>query len=95
MEKTKSCIDDYKLEYWIGTLGSIPLKEVARADYSQSYETDSMMVYELENGKYATVLEVGCSCYNSSDAQIDIFPSKKAAMKSFEEYKKDRKYRSY
>lgn len=95
MEKTKSCIDDYKLEYWIGTLGSIPVKEIAHGDYSQSYEMDRMMVYELENGKYATILEVGCSCYDSADAQIDLFPTKKAAMTSFEAYEKDRKSMGY
>lgn len=73
---------------WEATPGSEPVKIVAEEDRSQDYETDSITVFELENGKFAVVIESGCSCYDSSsDAAIEVHATYEEAMKSFNDWK--------
>ena len=95
-EKSEVCkvpegLSDWQIKAWIIELGSWPEERIAHEDFSQSYEMDMMHVLKLQNGKYATVLEQGCSCYESGDAKIEVFPTRKAAMASFELYVKESK----
>jgi len=48
---------------------------------------DAAHVYKLANGKFATVFESGCSCYDSSDAAVEVHETETEAMKSFNEWK--------
>ena len=81
-------IDSWDLSAWIEQLGSVPVERVRHADHSESYEMSVAHIFRLENGKYAVVIEEGCSCYSSSDAQIELFPTLKRAEESFNEWEK-------
>lgn len=82
-------IGTYELSEWIERLGSIPIKRTAHVHYAVDYKKRTAHVFELENGRYAFVSERGCSCYSPAEADIDIYPSKKKAMESFEKWKKE------
>lgn len=86
---------DYELKYWIPRFGSNPVKRIAYEDFSASYEMDVIHVLELENGKYAVITECGCSCYGAEDADIEVLPTKEAAMEQFDKWVKERKRRAY
>jgi hypothetical protein len=81
-------VEKYEIDAWRFTLGSAPIKRVAHCDLSEPYEMREAHVFKLENGKYALVTEEGCSCYESSDADIDLFSGKKDALEAFEKWKK-------
>ena len=73
---------------WDSAAGGKPVSEVGHADFSESYEMDQMHVFQLDNGKYAVVYESGCSCYESSSAEVEILPFARAFEK-YIQYKKD------
>ena len=81
-------ISEWDLKAWIGTLGSVPVERLAHEDLSESYEMTVAHVFKLENKKYALITEEGCSCYESSQAEIELFPTKAAALEAFEKWKK-------
>lgn len=64
----------YEFESWKDTTGFEPVALIASADNAGSYEKSELHVFKLKRG-YAIVHESGCSCYSSSDADIDILPS--------------------
>lgn len=82
---------DYEIEAWLERLGSNPIKTIKSEDVSGSYEMEKFSILELENGKFATVYESGCSCYDSSDAQIELHPDLKSAEDSFDKWEKSRR----
>lgn len=61
---------------WDSIFGCLPVAEPYHADYSESYQVDTFHVFELADGKYATISESGCSCYDSSEAVIELHPTK-------------------
>ena len=79
-------LDKWEIEAWITRLGSMPIKVIDRCDRSESYSIAKFTILKLEDGKYATVDENGCSCYNSEDANIEIFSTEKEAKIQFEEW---------
>lgn len=79
-------ISKWDLEAWITRLGSMPVQKVAWEDFSESYEMCRAHVWRLENGQYALITESGCSCYEPEDADIDLFPNKRRAMESFDNW---------
>lgn len=81
-------ISKWDIEAWIMRLGSMPTKRLAHHDFSGEWEMNRAHVLALENGQFALVTESGCSCYSSSDAEIDLFPTEKAALESFDKWKK-------
>ena len=81
----------YEFKEWIEELGSMPIEMLASEDFSQSYETRTMHIFKLENGKYATVIESGCSCYDPSLATIDVLKSKEDALEQFNNWRKQQK----
>lgn len=91
MDISKLGVDDYEIKRWIITLGSMPIERVAHADFSEPYEMNMAHVFKLENGQYALVTECGCSCYDPSDAEIDLFPNKNTALLKFKEWEKQNK----
>ena len=64
---------EWELEYWkeCGMLEGNPVRTVAGKDNSRPYEMDRFGIIEMDTGKFATILESGCSCYDYSQAQID------------------------
>ena len=80
-----------EFRYWIDRLGSFPMEQIAHADFSESYEVDVVHVLLLEDGKYALIIEHGCSCYEVSDADIELFPTKEAVMDKFNKYVSENK----
>lgn len=73
----------YEFKAWIVRLGSMPVELIISEDQSESYEMDRRHVFKLENGQYALISEVGCSCYMSEEADIELYPNKAAALKAF------------
>lgn len=88
MSKKCEGLSDYEVKAWIVQLGSFPTERIDHADYSQSYEMDMAHLLKLENGKFALVVEFGCSCYSSEDADIELFPNEKDARVSFDKWVK-------
>jgi len=39
-----------------------------------------------EDGKFALVTGMGCSCFSREDANIDLYPTKDIAIKKFNEW---------
>lgn len=83
-------LDSWQIEAWIMRLGSFPRKRVFHKDYAGSYEKREAHVLQLENGKYALVVEEGCSCYESSQANIEIFQSLFKVRSQFEKWCKEK-----
>lgn len=87
MEENKLQVSEYALEAWSGRIGA---KVVAQLDFwngdpnHNDYGIDQTHLFKLENKKYAVVRESGCSCYDYSDADIEIHTTKKAAKADFE-----------
>ena len=76
----------YEFSYWCSTVGFVPTELLESADYSESYEQDSMKVFELAGNRYATVSECGCSCYDPSWASIELHKTWEDAVDTFREY---------
>ena len=82
-------IDNYQIEAWIIRLGSMPIQRIAHQDLGQNYAIRQAHALKLENGKYALVIEDGCSCYDPSKASIEIHPTKTSVIKAFEGWVKE------
>ena len=91
----KMSMESYELEDFIGRLESVPIDRIAYEDRAGSYEMRQVSVWKLENGKYAVISEMGCSCYDRSQADVELFESVKKAMESFERWKKENPIRDY
>ena len=66
--------------YWGGSWhsmlnGLMPVRLIKTVDKSRSYEMDAMHLFEMENGEYLTISEMGCSCYDSSQADLQLHPN--------------------
>lgn len=72
---------EYEFQHWKGTTGFEPIELIASENNAGSYEKSELHVFKMKRG-YAIVRESGCSCYEASDASIDILPSLKAAKES-------------
>lgn len=89
--ENKMVIDDYEWGHWAKELGSIPIELIDQDDFGECYETDFMRIYLLENGKYASVSGIGCSCWCTEDAGIDLFPDRASALEALRKYRQERK----
>lgn len=89
MENKVEGLEDYEIKYWLRRLGSHPVKRVKHGIGEEDYSIDRIHVLELENGRYATVVEYGCSCYSSEEAEIDLHPDFESANNSFKKWLKD------
>lgn len=87
-------IEKSDLQAWLYRLGSTPVERIAHEDISGDYRMTAAHVYRLENGQFALVTESGCSCYDASDADIDLFPTQESAMEAFNKWLKDRRFRN-
>jgi hypothetical protein len=85
MSKNNLSASDYALECWEQQFGSRAVQQVAHADWSEPYEVDSAHVFKLLDGKFAVVIERGCSCYDYSDADITVVSTKEEALRLFQE----------
>ncbi len=80
---------EYEFKDWINNFKSYPIEEIELCDRSEDYSIDKIHVFKLEDNNYAVVVESGCSCYSNSDAQIEIFSSKKDAIAKYEKWEHD------
>lgn len=79
--------DSFTIKEWRGKYVDFkPVREVASRDESADYEIQRAHVFALERGNFALVTEIGCSCYTSSDAGMDFYPTERAAMDAFEKW---------
>ncbi len=78
-----------EIESWILEFGSFPIKVIVSKEESVC-GIEKATIFELENGHYAGVFEAGCSCYSSSDAQIDLFETEEKAMDAYNKWWKKR-----
>ncbi len=87
MTPREQLYDEWKYDFdaWIKTFMSAPTELVLSYDYSESYEMDRGHIFKLENGKYAVVMECGCSCYDPGNAEINIFENLTDATIKFNE----------
>lgn len=76
----KLSISDYAKECWETQTGQKIVQEHASADWSECYDQDAAHVFELDNGKFLFVRESGCSCYDYSDAFLDVVDTLDEAM---------------
>ena len=81
----------YEIAYWLPRLGSEPVRTVASENCSEDYQMNKAHVFELANGQYALVSEQGCSCYESEDASIDLYPDQSHALAAFMRWVKENK----
>jgi N-acetyl-gamma-glutamylphosphate reductase len=93
--KKVGCAEQYELKNWIIVMGSFPVEEIRHEDMSESYTKRSFHVFKLENGRFATVLEEGCSCYSSEQAVIDVHADFRTADEKFEAWVKSNKQKDY
>lgn len=89
MTKKVEGLDPWQIEAWIMRLGSFPVQRIEHCDRSGGYRKRAAHVLVLENGKYALVSEIGCSCYSAADAEIEIFPNKRVVLSKFSVWKKE------
>jgi len=82
--------DEYEIEAWLERLQSYPVKLIEQLDTGGAYEMERFSIVKLENGKYATIYESGCSCYGPEDADIDLHPTLASAKQALKAYKKER-----
>lgn len=73
----------YQFEAWLLRMGSFPVRLVYSQDKSGCYETDAKHLFRLENGTYSVVHEVGCSCYDYSDATVEVYATLDEAVQAF------------
>lgn len=87
---------EWEFKYWIPIFGSEPIRLVYSKDNSEPYEMDRRLIFGLENGQFAVVKERGCSCYEPSEAVIDLLPTLEKAIEVFEqagEYEEPNKWK--
>lgn len=77
----------YEIKNWIDRLQSIPVEVIRSIDVSPSYEMDRFTIFRLENNKYATVQESGCSCYTCNDANIKVHENAVLAENAYQDWK--------
>lgn len=87
-QKKVEGFDEYTTKQWSEQFNIKILERIAHEDEGGNYETHEIHVVSLEGNKYAVITEDGCSCYDSSQAEIEMFPTKKAALAKFEEWKR-------
>lgn len=79
---------NYEVETWLSKFeGAEPIKKYDEEDRSESYDVDLAFILQLHNGKYALIIEEGCSCYEAADAKIELFPTLKRAQEQFNLWK--------
>lgn len=80
---TKFDVSHWGIECWESVHKFKVVRQLEHKDNSEPYEVDEAHVFELEDGRYATVLEYGCSCYSYDDAIVNIFDTLDEAMENF------------
>lgn len=81
-------ISENELKSFIVRLGSMPIECLAFRDFAGSFEMSQAHVWRLENGQYALIVEDGCSCYDSNEADIDLFPTVSEAVDKYQKWVK-------
>ena len=73
-----------EFEAWAYRLGGVPTALLASHDRSDSaYELDRAHVFKIRPGRYALVIEYGCSCYVFDAAEIFLYGDERSAMKDY------------
>ena len=82
-----------ELRAWAYRLGGIPEVLLVSHDRSESYEADRAHVFKVRPGRYALVLEQGCSCYNYKDARIYLYGDRKSVMNDYNRWLESPRYK--
>ena len=78
----KGWVSEFKA--WAYRLGGVPMALLTSHERSESaYELDRAHVFKVRPGRYALVIEYGCSCYELSNAEIFIYGDERSAMKDY------------
>lgn len=85
----------YELAHTLGDTWPMPpnLTYVAvhkSEDPSDSSEKEAMHILEASNGKFYTIHESGCSCYDPSWAEVEEHPTLDSAMRAFKTWEKQK-----
>lgn len=91
--RTKTVRDGWRYEFrvWEPVWQEKATHLVKSIDRSEPYEMNRAHVFRLESGKYVLTTESGCSCYESSDAQHDYFPTREKAIAAIQKWDIDRR----
>ena len=81
--------DQWEKDIWSKQLGSKITEELESRDWSACYEMDAAHLFKTEDGRFVVVTESGCSCYDSSDADLREYPTESEARTKFNEYVKE------
>lgn len=84
-------VSEYEWEAWASRLAARPIVRLEYEDVGEGYETNKARLFFLANGKWALVVEHGCSCYDSRNADIEIFPTEAKARAKFDAWLRDKK----
>ena len=72
------------------------VRTVEVSDFSRPYEKDVLSIIALDNGRYITILEKGCSCYDPrTDAYVEHFPDLASAEAKMARYKSEHSYHKW
>jgi hypothetical protein len=75
-------------DQWAGNVdGAKATLELGCFSNPNSDGVDEMHVFQLSDGRYVVVYESGCSCYDYSDAHLEILPLS-AAITQYQDYKR-------
>ncbi len=64
----------------------LPFRELECQDASPDYEMHRAHIFLMNSGKFVLVTESGCSCYDSSDADLEEFETLSAAKEAFDRF---------
>jgi hypothetical protein len=72
----------YEFDSWKDRLGGIPERLLASHDRSEDH-MDRAHVFKIRSGRFALIVELGCSCYVVNEADIYIYGDEGSAMADY------------
>ena len=75
--------------------GDYAVELIDEHDHSEAYEMDCIWLFRLASGRYATVEEQGCSCYDHDDAALDLFADLESAQQDMRNWRSERKLQDH
>lgn len=91
MDKTLFKEWQYEFGAWLHTTGFDPKRLVISETLHEDYSKNAFHIFENEDGTYATVYESGCSCYEASQASINICQTLRDAQTLMDEWRGENK----
>jgi hypothetical protein len=76
----------YEFNAWKDAMGGLPDQLLASHDKSEQYEMDRCHVFRIRPGRFVTIFESGCSCYEPENATIEVYGDEASAMASYSKW---------